>query len=115
MGLHELAVNALKHGALSNDSGRVFIHWEVDDNELPLLRFKWMERGGPAVEPPARKGFGARLIERILAQDLGGVIHLHFDDPIGVSCVIETRLVHILAPAAVLPFPRIGTVRGSGT
>ena len=57
--LHELTTNALKHGALSTDAGRVSIDWSVDGDRFIL---EWRESGGPAVKAPARKGFGSRLI-----------------------------------------------------
>lgn len=61
--VHELATNAMKHGALSTDVGRVGIDWRVDgidgDGELVL---EWAERGGPPTVAPTRKGFGSRLI-----------------------------------------------------
>ena len=63
MGLHELATNALKFGALSDPSGRIEIRWEVLVDAEPLLRLSWTERNGPKVVPPASRGFGLRLIE----------------------------------------------------
>ena len=44
MGLHELATNALKHGALSVGSGHVVIRWDVTKDAVRLLRLTWMER-----------------------------------------------------------------------
>ena len=62
--LHELATNAAKYGALSNDTGRVHIAWEpMDNGQQPRIRLAWCETGGPAVTAPTRKGFGSRLIE----------------------------------------------------
>ncbi len=69
MALHELATNAVKYGALSNNTGRIAIDWRVEDGVLTL---DWRESGGPPVTPPRRKGFGTRLIERGLSNDLGG-------------------------------------------
>ncbi|KPH05049.1 PAS domain S-box protein (plasmid) [Rhizobium acidisoli] len=61
--LHELVTNATKYGALSVDTGSVEIEWSVrrnaGDDRFGLL---WQERGGPAVEPPRKKGFGSRLV-----------------------------------------------------
>jgi PAS domain S-box-containing protein len=86
MGLHELATNALKHGALSVEGGRVDLSWNlVADN---ILQLKWVERGGPSVEEPARRGFGRRLIERGLAHELGGEARIGFHRD-GVICEID--------------------------
>ena len=75
MALHELATNAVKYGALSNETGRVAITWRMlQEPEGRRLRLEWSEKDGPAVVPPRRKGFGSRLIERGLAQELGGEV-----------------------------------------
>ncbi len=61
--LHELATNALKYGALSMPAGRVAIAWSVDGAATPpAIEFIWREQGGPPAAPPARRGFGSRLI-----------------------------------------------------
>ncbi len=63
--VHELATNAVKHGALSRKEGSVSIDWEVAVGaDETTLHFKWQERGGPLVFPPKRKGFGTVLLER---------------------------------------------------
>lgn len=62
--LHELATNAVKHGALSNDTGRVSITWTTDDSQPGILELVWRESGGPPVKAPAARGFGLNLIER---------------------------------------------------
>jgi two-component sensor histidine kinase len=51
------------------------------------MRLRWQESGGPPVTPPGRKGFGSRLIEGGLAQDLGGEVRLGYE-PLGVVCQI---------------------------
>lgn len=66
--LHELATNAAKHGALSNENGTAFVHWALDAATTdPTIHFHWQERGGPVVTPPKRKGFGTILLERAIA------------------------------------------------
>jgi PAS domain S-box-containing protein len=60
---HELATNAVKHGALSVDEGTVAVRWEVDHRGALLLR--WTEAGGPPVVAPERRGFGSSLIESL--------------------------------------------------
>ncbi|MFC4172985.1 sensor histidine kinase [Microvirga sp. GCM10011540] len=95
MALHELATNAIKYGALSNDCGTVSLHWQVEQAEGEhRLHMVWSEQGGPSVMPPSRKGFGSRLIERGLAAELGGTVRLSYP-PSGVVCVIDTPLPKI--------------------
>ncbi|WP_348645282.1 PAS domain S-box protein [Methylobacterium sp. BTF04] len=90
--LHELATNAAKYGALSQETGTVLICWEVVTGaEEPQLAFSWTESGGPPVIPPARKGFGTRFIERGLAGQVGGVIALAYPAT-GVTCAITAPL-----------------------
>ena len=93
MVFHELATNAVKYGALSTDAGRVEITWQVEPlpNNGSGMRLLWKESRGPAVTPPGRKGFGSRLIERGLAQELNGEVRLVYD-PTGVSCEIAMPL-----------------------
>jgi PAS domain S-box-containing protein len=88
MALQELATNAAKYGALSTRAGQVQIHWEVNGRRM---YFRWTERGGPPVEPPERRGFGTRLIERTLAQDLNGEVSVSFARE-GVVCAVAAPL-----------------------
>jgi PAS domain S-box-containing protein len=64
--IHELATNAVKHGALSSDGGTVSISWKVASDRSLLLR--WSELGGPQVVAPQRLGFGSSLIETLSSQ-----------------------------------------------
>jgi two-component sensor histidine kinase len=77
MALHELATNATKYGALSNPSGRVEFSWALDDRGAQpgqrRLSLLWRESGGPTFPPPARRGFGSRLMEGV-AQELRGTV-----------------------------------------
>jgi two-component sensor histidine kinase len=66
---HELMTNSAKYGALS-DNGSVQVEWRLDDDGD--LRIDWRERGGPAVQPPKRQGFGTTIIQRSIPYDLGG-------------------------------------------
>jgi PAS domain S-box-containing protein len=92
MALHELATNAAKYGALSSHQGRVDISWIARQHGSECqLRLEWLESGGPAVVPPKRKGFGSRLIERGLAQELGGEARLEYR-PAGLWCEITAQL-----------------------
>jgi PAS domain S-box-containing protein len=92
--VHELCTNALKYGALSNEEGRVDVHWLVDDGDGDggqRLRVTWREHGGPPVVPPTRRGFGTRLIDRGMSSRPCGRVAMRFE-PGGLECVIETSL-----------------------
>ncbi|HEV7717974.1 MAG TPA: sensor histidine kinase [Arsenicitalea sp.] len=88
--IHELATNAAKYGSLSNKLGQVSISWEtdgLDDEGEQIFRFTWRETGGPAVAVPTRKGFGSRLITRVLAADFDGTVTIEY--PVtGVVCTL---------------------------
>lgn len=87
---HELATNALKYGAFSNDVGTVRITWHTEtrpDGERLIL--VWQEMNGPPVAGrPARRGFGSQVIERGLAHELQGKAHLDYR-PEGLVCTID--------------------------
>ena len=89
LAVHELATNAVKYGALSTPAGKVAIAWAPGERDRVTV--VWTEQGGPPVEPPSRKGFGTRLLERGLAADLGGQPKLSFDIE-GVRAVLPVRL-----------------------
>jgi two-component system CheB/CheR fusion protein len=91
MAFHELATNAAKYGALSNATGRVSVSWHIDTEQSDTLRLKWAESGGPLVQRPRRRGFGARLIEHGLSLELNGHAQLDFE-PSGLICSIEMAL-----------------------
>jgi two-component sensor histidine kinase len=86
MALHELATNAAKYGALSNDTGQVEIVWTVEDNAGERDRFTmgWSESGGPPVKPPKRRGFGSRIVCDMLEMSPGSSVSLDHE-PTGVS------------------------------
>ncbi|WP_259214799.1 sensor histidine kinase [Bradyrhizobium centrosematis] len=90
--VHEIATNAAKYGALSNETGRVTLNWEViTDAPKPRLRLIWTEIGGPPVTAPVRRGFGSRLIERSARDQLGGEATVDFL-PRGVVCTVVCTL-----------------------
>lgn len=73
MALHELFTNAVKYGALSNDTGTIEIKWLISYEETgeAMFHLEWREFGGPFVAAPKRTGFGTRLTGASLAGDLG--------------------------------------------
>jgi two-component sensor histidine kinase len=77
--VHEIATNAAKYGALSNETGTVRLDWEmIVDNGRSKLRWIWAESGGPPVSAPVKRGFGSRLIERSARDQLGGEATVDF-------------------------------------
>jgi two-component sensor histidine kinase len=72
---HELATNAAKHGALSVESGRITVTWELlrNGSAEERIRFNWSETGGPPANPPARKGFGSVIITTVVGAELNCV------------------------------------------
>ncbi len=88
MVLHELLTNAVQHGALSVAEGSVDLFWKVYDGRLHL---DWREHGGPAVVEPSRRGFGTRLFERTVVNELRGAASLDFN-PSGVHCTMDIAL-----------------------
>jgi PAS domain S-box-containing protein len=85
MAFHELGTNAAKYGALSVDQGYVDLSWTATDDGFVI---EWNECKGPVVSPPSRRGFGVRMIDRVLASDLDGKVEMTFA-PRGVHCRIE--------------------------
>jgi two-component sensor histidine kinase len=58
------------------------------------LTMGWTETGGPRVATPKKRGFGTKLIERGLAQDLNGRVTLDFAET-GLICTIDAPLDEI--------------------
>ena len=87
MALHELATNALKHGAWRG-GGQVEVRTEVRGDDVEIT---WIETGGARASAPARTGFGTRLLQRGLAAELGGSVTLDFP-PTGAVCTIRAKL-----------------------
>src|SRR6185437_6119419 len=72
MCLHELMTNAVKYGALSVPAGQVTIAWNVSETAGERrLDVEWTESNGPAVMPPARRGFGSTLLDQLTRQSGG--------------------------------------------
>jgi PAS domain S-box-containing protein len=100
LGLHELATNAAKYGALSTAEGRVSLTWALDgEGAGRRLRLNWRESGGPRVAIPQSRGFGSRLIERGLAQALRAEVCLAYE-PTGVVFTLAAPLTESLSEGA---------------
>jgi len=85
---NELATNAVKYGALSNETGSILIEWTKEAAPTgDRLLLHWQEKNGPPVTTPSRSGFGSRVIERSLSQELEGTVHLDYR-PDGLACTM---------------------------
>jgi two-component sensor histidine kinase len=85
--LHELATNALKHGAWSSERGSVSVSWRIEREQLA---FEWQEHDGPAVVAPSRKGLGTNLIKSGLRS-----AKVDYDlKPDGLQCRIRLPLIN---------------------
>jgi two-component sensor histidine kinase len=76
MALHELATNAGKYGSLSDDHGSVTIDWRIERGQFTI---GWVERGGPSVKPPKRRGFGSTIISAVAESSVGGEVELKYE------------------------------------
>jgi PAS domain S-box-containing protein len=83
--LHELATNAAKYGSLSTPNGQVEIVWSrAEDGRLNL---RWIESGGPTFTPPTHRGFGTRVMENIIRDQLRGEVRFDWRER-GLACEI---------------------------
>ncbi|SDB66072.1 PAS domain S-box protein [Belnapia rosea] len=93
MAVHELATNAVKHGALSQPGGLVTVRWRVEIMGSLHLRLEWTERGGPPVAgSPGRRGFGSRVLEATVRAQLGGQVRQNWAAE-GVQVQIDIPLL----------------------
>ncbi len=90
MALHELATNAAKYGALSNEAGRIEINWHVRSDTAGMAQFTlaWVENGGPPVAKPRRRGFGSTVISDMVKMGLNADVTLDYA-PAGVAWRID--------------------------
>jgi PAS domain S-box-containing protein len=97
LALHELAINAARHGALSNADGKVHISWHRLDSDggFELL---WDETEGPKVSAPKRRGFGRIVIEHNLARALDAQVGMDFDIA-GLKCRVVVPQSHLAGRA----------------
>jgi len=83
--LHELASNAAKYGALSVPTGRIAVEWRMPS--LSRLSMRWTEGGGPPVKEPEHRGFGTRVMERMIVSQLNGELRFDWREN-GVVCEV---------------------------
>ncbi|MFC7557529.1 sensor histidine kinase [Pseudoroseomonas wenyumeiae] len=92
MGLHELATNAAKYGALKQPQGQLAVRWQLVPRPSgpPWLEVVWQESGvimPPAGSAPQGTGQGRELIEKALPYQLGAKTTYELG-PDGICCTI---------------------------
>jgi PAS domain S-box-containing protein len=111
MALHELATNAAKHGALSNETGRVDLAWRIEAGATGGTRLLiiWRELFGPRVTPPAKRGFGSTVLEQVVKASLRGTAELEFASN-GVVWTLDCDAESVLVGAPpTLDLPAAGS------
>ncbi len=83
LALHELATNAAKYGALSNETGRIAVRWSVAQQPAAeeIFEMSWLERDGPPVARPVRHGFGSKVTIDMVEASTGGKVSLDYAPP----------------------------------
>lgn len=95
--VHELATNAVKHGALSTPKGQVDVRWIIIRNGgQHTLSFHWKEKGGPVVQQPKANGFGQTLLRQAIVHGAVRAPETFFDSD-GLRYEFEVPLGPILA------------------
>lgn len=98
LGLYELATNAVKYGALSNEHGSIDFNWDVvDDQGQKKFQMRWIETNGPSVTRPSHRGFGQRLLRLVLAEELKARCDIDF--------AASGLKINVLAPITSDVFP----------
>ncbi|MBO0754238.1 MAG: PAS domain S-box protein [Bradyrhizobiaceae bacterium] len=92
LALHELSTNAGKYGALSTETGRVDVSWQIDGDTYMM---GWTEHDGPPVQPPQRRGFGTTVTQMMVRQTLGGEVELDYA-PSGLKWRLTCRTADAL-------------------
>ena len=92
MAIHELATNAVKHGALSVENGRIDVSWDAHDRgHEKEFQLHWRERASPIGHQPARRGFGSEFLEKSIPHMLRGRFERTFDSD-GIECTVSFLL-----------------------
>jgi len=91
---HELAANAVKHGALSASDGQIDVSWKIGAGETPSLELVWQESGGPHVVRPEHDGFGGKVIHRIISRQLRADVDTQWNED-GIRLTAQIPLARI--------------------
>ena len=108
LAIHELAVNAVEHGALGADAGRIEVSWSVAGAEADRsLLFTWKELGASSAAGPGSPGFGTEVLTRMLPYDLKAETEVTAA-PDGLRCTIRFPLPETVGRVAPGPAAQPG-------
>lgn len=108
MVLHELAINAVRYGALSVEAGELTVAWQrTERGERSWLELAWSEASGPPVPGHVEPGFGSTTIRGAIEHQLKGEIHVDWA-PTGVVCRIAFPLEEATVQDQDLAVPEHG-------
>jgi len=110
LALHELATNAVKHGALSSPSGKVNVDWRLTPEALIL---SWVERGGPVIAPPVTRNFGLKIVVASIEQQLGGRAVFDWNSR-GLRCEFSIPRHQLAKPHALQALRAIAPEKDAG-
>jgi two-component sensor histidine kinase len=92
MAIHELATNAVKHGALSMENGHLEISWDAHHRgKESEFQLRWRERATRIEQEPSRRGFGSEFLEKSIPHMLHGRFERTFG-PDGIECIVSFLL-----------------------
>jgi PAS domain S-box-containing protein len=91
MAFHELSTNALKHGALSVETGRIDVTWAISEGVPALFEIVWQERGGPAPKSKSKSGFGKLVLEKLMPAAVDGTAEI-VGEPDGIRWALSAPL-----------------------
>jgi len=78
LALHELIVNSMSHGALSQPNGYVHLSARLEDgpDKMGAMQLLWLEKSPHTEQPAPRKQFGSVALERVVPASLDGKAEL---------------------------------------
>ncbi len=80
LAVHELAVNALEHGALRSQAGRIHVDWSIDgEPQGPILTLAWKETGPLPLSDDRMEGFGLKVLTETLPYETGAGTRVEFE------------------------------------
>jgi two-component sensor histidine kinase len=92
LAVHELAVNAVEHGALGAASGEVHVDWSLAvEGDVPVVTFTWKETGQTGMTAGQHRGFGTEIITQTLAYELKAKTAISMEED-GLRCTIAFPL-----------------------